>query len=129
MAHRPGWARERRGSKEKEAEDTKGPATVDLQHYPPISMQELEKLLVPDYIQKIPEFDPWGNPYEMRLNVENVLAEHIMSIRSPGRDGQYETDFYEVKEFDPEDYDQDIVWTDGFFSRWPQKVRDRAREN
>ena len=29
---------------------------------------------------------------------------------------------YTVTSFDPTDYDQDIVWADGFFVRWPQKT-------
>ena len=44
-----------------------------------------------------------------------------MSIRSPGRDGKYSATEYSVTPFDPVDFDEDIVWADGFFVRWPQK--------
>ena len=40
---------------------------------------------------------------------------------SSGRDKTFTTT-YTTGPFDPTDYDQDIVWADGFFVRWPQKV-------
>lgn len=94
---------------------------VSLKDYPPISHEDLGKILVPNYIQSIPETDGWGNPYEFYLNVENTMAEQVMSIRSPGRDGSFSTSTYSVGPFDPIDFDEDIVWSDGFFVRWPQK--------
>jgi len=33
-----------------------------------------------------------------------------------------DTDIYQVAMFDPSDYDQDIVWADGFFVCWPQQA-------
>ncbi|HEX4962982.1 MAG TPA: hypothetical protein VF173_19270 [Thermoanaerobaculia bacterium] len=95
--------------------------SVDLKACPAISRAELQKLLVPQYIQKVPETDGWGHPYEVRLNVKDVLAKQVMSIRSPGRDGVYSSDTYTVQGFSPTDFDQDIVWADGYFVRWPQK--------
>ena len=94
--------------------------TVNLKHYPPISHEELEKLLVPEYIQAIPKTDGWGHPYEFYLNVEDPLAQQVLGIRSPGRDGEYSAAEYVVGPFTPESFDEDIVWTDGFFVRWLQ---------
>ncbi|MEA2602009.1 MAG: hypothetical protein QOF89_3001 [Acidobacteriota bacterium] len=102
--------------------ETKAPQTVDIQEYPPISMAELEALLIPQYIEKISETDGWGNPYEVRVNVNDVESKYVLSIRSPGRDGVYSSDVYTTNGFDPKDYDQDLVWADGFFVRWPQKT-------
>jgi hypothetical protein len=93
---------------------------IDLAAYPRISHAELTELLVPQYIVRVPEKDDWGHPYEYFLNAENVLAKEVMSIRSPGRDGQIDAELYTVTNFDPSDYDRDIVWSDGFFVRWPQ---------
>lgn len=93
---------------------------VSLKHYPLISREELGKILVPNYMQRIPETDGWGNPYEFYLNVENPEAQQVMSIRSPGRDGSFSANAYTVAPFDPNDFNQDIVWSDGFFVRWPQ---------
>jgi len=115
------WLTDQVGASAAGAQQTPSPKEVRLEDYPAISTAELKKLLVPDYIQSVPETDGWGHPYEFRLNVKNVLAEHVMMIRSPGRDGVYSATLYTVEGFDPEDYDQDLVWADGFFIRWPQR--------
>jgi hypothetical protein len=93
---------------------------VDIKEYAPISHKELTKILVPQYIQTIPETDGWGQPYEYFLNAEAPLSPQVMSIRSPGRDGKFSAGNYTVSAFDPGDFDEDIVWADGFFVRWPQ---------
>lgn len=95
------------------------PTRIDLSEYPEISHADLTTLLTPTYLHHVPETDAWGSPYEMRLNVENPLARQVMSLRSPGRDGFFEEDSYEVTSFEPAAYDEDIVWADGFFVRWP----------
>lgn len=98
------------------------PTPVELKHYPLISHEQLVKILMPTYIQKVPETDGWGHPFEYYLNTENPLAPQVMGIRSPGRDGKFSAGSYTVGPFDPEDFDEDIVWADGFFVRWPQKT-------
>ena len=43
-----------------------------------------------------------------------------MAIQSPGRDQAYEsTTSYTMGPFLASDYDQDIVWADGFFVKYP----------
>jgi len=106
------------GAQEQEKEKEK---LVGLKLYRVISAKELKKLLVPQYIEQIPETDGWGNPYEFRLNVKDVLGQYVMAIRSPGRDGSYSASKYSIHGFDPENYDEDIVWADGYFVRWPQR--------
>jgi len=93
----------------------------DVDPIPLISYGALRAKLVPQYISEVPRVDGWGHPYEYRLDVKNVLNKTVMSIRSPGRDGKYSGDSYPVESFDPTDYDQDIVWGDGFMVRWAQK--------
>lgn len=100
-------------------EDTRK-ETFDIQDNPLVSRDDLEEFLVPKYIAAIPETDAWGNPLEVRLNTDNLMAKTVMSIRSPGRKGYYAGDVYKIEGFDPTDFDQDIVWTDGFFVRWPE---------
>jgi hypothetical protein len=97
-----------------------GAKQVDLQQYPAITHQDLEKLLVPDYLAALPKVDAWGHAYEYRLNVQNPLAETVMSIRSPGRDGVFSGDVYQDVEHPSRDLDQDIVWADGYFVQWPE---------
>jgi hypothetical protein len=94
---------------------------IDLDDYPVLSRDEVQSILLPQYMQTVPERDGWGNLYEYYLNVENPLAVHVMGIRSPGRDGRFSADSYTVTSFDPSEFDEDIVWADGFFVRWPQR--------
>jgi hypothetical protein len=97
------------------------PQTLDLADYAAISHADLATTLVPSYMQEVPELDGWNSPYEYYLDVANPLAERVMSIRSPGRDGAFSDTAYTIGSFDPESSDEDIVWADGFFVRWPQK--------
>ena len=74
------------------------------------------------YMEVIPEFDGWGHPYEFYLN-ENLLMSNVMLVRSPGRDGvfsDYPNNQYPTGSFDPSNYDDDIVWADGYMVRWPE---------
>ncbi len=87
--------------------------------YTPISHALLQALLEPRYIQVIPEWDPWGHPYEFFLN-GNLLGASVLAIRCAGRDGEFATEPYPVGGFDADDLDQDIVWADGYFVRWPE---------
>ncbi|HKH47563.1 MAG TPA: hypothetical protein VKM72_23135 [Thermoanaerobaculia bacterium] len=97
------------------------PPPVDLADYASISHADLTTILVPSYMQEVPELDGWNSPYEYYLNVDNHLAPKVMSIRSPGRDRVFSGTVYTVGPFDPESLDEDLVWADGFFVRWPQK--------
>ena len=42
-----------------------------------------------------------------------------MAVISPGRGGTTDGSTYSVGSFAPTDYDNDIVWADGYFVRWP----------
>ena len=97
------------------------PPPMDMGEYTPISRDDLRTILVPDYIQEIPELDGWKSPYEYYLEASNPMAEKIMSIRSAGRDGKFSDTTYTAGAFDPASLDEDVVWADGFFVRWPQK--------
>jgi general secretion pathway protein G len=94
----------------------------DLAAYSAITASELEALLVSDYIQEIPDRDGWKHALDYYLNTADPGARKIMAIRSPGRDGVFSGDTYESGGFEPRDYDQDIVWADGMFIRWPQRL-------
>lgn len=89
--------------------------------------EEVRKELVPAYIQIVPELDGWGNPLVYCGQApENILSfPNAMAIASPGRDGAIQGSDcaaeVTVGGFDPTDYDQDIVWADGFFVRYPKK--------
>ena len=93
----------------------------DVRQVPLISPQELEDILVPNYLETLPEQDGWGHPYEFHLNTTDYTALNVMIIRSPGRDGAFSGDAYSIGSFAPEHFDEDVVWADGFFIRWPER--------
>jgi general secretion pathway protein G len=64
------------------------------------------------YCQEIPGTDAWGNGFEYYYN-------QAIAIRSTGRDGIFSGTTYQVGPFVSTDYDQDMVWSDGLFIRYP----------
>jgi prepilin-type N-terminal cleavage/methylation domain-containing protein len=88
----------------------------------PLAASDVTTFLVPQYLQSVPDKDGWKKAYSYWMNTANVLAQTVLAVRSNGRDGSTIADKYTVAGFDPTDYDQDIVWADGFFVRWPQKT-------
>lgn len=93
--------------------------TVDVTALPPISKEELESLLVPDYLTELPVADGWGRPLEFRL-ARAPRGENMMALRSAGPDGEFSSSAYELGSFDKRDPTADVVWIDGFFGRWPE---------
>ena len=100
-----------------------GQATeVDLgADYTAITYDNLRTLIVPTYIEHIPLQDAWKNSFQYYLTTVNVVRSNVMAIGSGGRDRNALSGKYTSASFDPTDYDQDILWADGFFVRWPQK--------
>jgi prepilin-type N-terminal cleavage/methylation domain-containing protein len=75
------------------------------------------------YIQEVPNRDGWGNNYEYYYS-GNPLTSQVMAIFSPGRTGTGGLQStYTMGPFTATDYDQDIVWADGFFVRYPAGVK------
>ena len=95
--------------------------TVNVSSYASLSTATIATILAPQYMQEVPALDGWKNSYEYYLNTANPLAAQVMMIRSLGRDKTAEGGSYNVTSFDPTNYDEDIVWADGFFVSWPQK--------
>jgi type II secretion system protein G len=94
-----------------------------------ISHANLVASLVPQYIQEIPSTDAWQHPlvYCGHANAADILSTpNVISIGSPGRDTTMDTGYacggqVTAGSFTPTDYDQDIIWADGFFVRFPEK--------
>ena len=78
-------------------------------------------VLVPRYIQDVPQKDGWKNDFVYRLDTANPLATRVMLVFSGGRDLSTIPASVTVGAFDPTEYDEDIIWADGFFLNWPQK--------
>ena len=97
-------------------------STIDLGTYQEVGLGGLRNALVPQYIEHVPERDGWRFDYKYWLNITSAAqSQHVMAIGSGGRDKSDVSGEYTSGSFDPTDYDQDIVWADGFFVRWPQK--------
>ena len=97
-----------------------GAQSVDIGDYGPMmDVPDLSTLLTPKYISRIPDSDAWGHSFEYFLNTDDLLASRVMLIRSPGLDGSFSGDDYTHEAFTTTDFDQDIVWADGIFIRWP----------
>lgn len=87
------------------------------------TVPDLNTILVPQYLQEIPVKDGWKSPYDYYLNTTNPHSRHVMAIRSRGRNSTAEANIYSVSGFEPTDYDQDVLWADGFMVRWPETLR------
>ncbi len=97
-----------------------GAQAVDVDDYgAAIDVSDLATLLEPEYIAHVPERDAWGHSLEYFLHTEDLLAPRVMLIRSPGRGGAFSSSEYALSAFTTTDFDQDIVWADGIFIRWP----------
>ncbi len=72
------------------------------------------------YIRDVPARDGWGHPMEYAWS-GSPLSARVMGIRSLGRDGQPgpSANPYTLGPFTATRYDEDIVWLDGFFVRYP----------
>ena len=82
------------------------------------------------YMQEVPQDDGWKYPFGFGKN-DNLLDANVLVICSGGRDGSLgETDpsdncamkSYNVAPFVATDYNQDIIWGDGYFVSWPGQV-------
>lgn len=73
------------------------------------------------YMQEVPDVDGWGFPFLYALNYDLVQSQVLM-ICSGGRGGGLATcnASWSVMPFLATDYNQDIVWADGYFVRWPE---------
>ena len=86
----------------------------------------LQSLLRPSntffYMQEVPQFDGWGTAYQagfIGVSANLLSGSNVMSLRSLGRDKSASGTTYTPGPFIATDYDQDIVWADGYFVRYP----------
>jgi len=78
------------------------------------------------YMQEIPQLDGWRNPLLFGQGA-NLLLSSTMSIYAACRDSvntyKPKTATIDVTGFLATDYDQDIIWADGYFVRWPEGTK------
>ena len=71
------------------------------------------------YMNEVPALDGWKYSYIIGYG-GNPLASQVIALGSGGRNGLLSAFTTQtVGPFTPTDYDQDIIWADGFFVRWP----------
>ena len=70
------------------------------------------------YIQKVPNKDGWAGTYEYHYSGSPLNAK-VMGIRSGGRGATWTGAAYTMGPFVATKYEEDIVWADGFFVRYP----------
>lgn len=86
------------------------------------SVVELRRLLVPKYIAVLPSTDGWGQDLQFCLQYDPARPERsALGVRSPGRDGKFAST-YETGSFPWNELDQDMVWVNGYFIRWPAQA-------
>ena len=95
----------------------------------PISAANLRTLLIPTqgvrYAASVPRKDHWANPLDYAV-AENLNTAAVgIAVRSRGRDGEVGPTEppYPMGSFPVTQYEQDIVWSDGYFVRYPAGVR------
>lgn len=75
------------------------------------------------YMQEIPQTDGWGYDFAFGMN-SDLVSSAVLIICAPARGGAFSgsgcTQTWTVNPFVATDYDQDIVWADGYFVRWPE---------
>ena len=97
-------------------------ATVDLSEWTGTGdFAQIASALEPAYIQLVPPRDGWKRSFLYRMDISDPTAQRLFLIASGGSDRSIPSGVYSVGSFDPTDYEEDIIWADGFFLRWPQK--------
>lgn len=81
-----------------------------------VDVAELGEVLVPDYLERIPAQDPWGNPYQYAATAE---GDHILLL-SVGSDGRRRIQSVPTEPRGTSCYQDDIVWLDEQFVRRPR---------
>lgn len=84
---------------------------------------DLTAALVPDYMQAVPDRDGWAHPIEYRVQLQEPPRSRYALVRSPAKNGEFDSDTYTAGLFELTDYDQDVVWGDGSFIRAPASSR------
>ena len=105
--------------------------------YPDFAHADLAALLRPSntffYMQNVPERDGWNHPYRYGFaGSDKLLSTQVLGIWSGGRDGSTTAQpdsSYEIRAFPGTDFDQDLVWADGYWVRWPGSAAEAAAQD
>lgn len=98
----------------------------DKDVYPSVSslyLAELEKELVPAYVEKLPTVDAWGTALRYECWPRGDCEHYAVASAGADRDFEHESlqDYAEVQ---TGNFDADIVWVDGKLLQRPEGVSD-----
>jgi len=105
-----------------------GSNQFDISGLVTMQVNDLANLLIPPvgarYASSVPVKDAWGNPFEYSAAADPGSASLGVAVRSWGRDAQEGPTMnpYPMGPFIVTHYAEDIVWSDGFFVRYPAGV-------
>ena len=86
-----------------------------------VTYEELHRALNPTYMRKIPRFDGWNTPFDVRIgNYDAEGRARSYAIRSLGKDRLADDERY--KRGFVRDFDSDLVFSDGVFIRGPEGI-------
>jgi len=71
------------------------------------------------YLRNLPVKDRWGTRLEILGAPENLFGREQLALRSAGPNGRFDGDRVPIGGWHPGDGNDDIVWVDGAFQRWP----------
>ncbi len=105
-------------------------ATFDIPARP-VTAAQMRTMLEPTYIRNMPQVDGWNHPLDFALDQPYPLRNRrqqatVYSIRSPGRDGQYDGTGRTGRRYttgETDEFDADIVFSNGNFMTWPVGVQ------
>jgi type II secretory pathway pseudopilin PulG len=88
---------------------------------------DINAFLATRYIQKVPDRDGWKNDMLYFQAADIFTEDTVMAVGSTGHKGNIDQGITAGSDvasgpFEPTDYEHDILWGDGFFILWPQKV-------
>jgi general secretion pathway protein G len=103
-------------------DDFHGPNAADAMQFEAmhrVRLADLERVLVPTYIKKLPKKDGWGREFEVRTgNYDDHGHAAAYALRSPGSDGIVERGPYDERA--TFSLDNDLVFSNGSFIRYPE---------
>ena len=83
------------------------------------------------YLQDVPTHDAWGSQLDFYMNTDRLTDSQLL-LCAAARDDNFEncngTDDIPIGPFVATNFDQDIIWADGFLVRWPD-IRGNAPTN
>ena len=103
--------------------------TYDATTFTDRSYEEVYGYLHPEstffYMQEVPQLDGWKYPISFGM-ADSLVSANVIIVCSGGNDGVLDdgdcTKTYSIEPFVATDFDQDIVWADGYLVRWPSTV-------